>query len=139
MENKESLEELLEEEDFDAEEKDPEEIKRKVQLVEDELSRLSDIKWDYAKSLLKFGFSAWFFGFSAYIASLLILEGPGFILDAPPLALSLLILAGAAPVIISVIFVFVYGKRMGRLDRLRSNLLSRYEKTLLELAKEDID
>lgn len=138
MAEPEELEELLEKEEMEVDRESPADIKRTVQVVESELNNLSDIQWTYAKSLLKFGWAAWIFGISAFIASLLMYGGPGLILGAPAVSISLLVGAGAAPVVITVALIQRHRRRIGRLERVRRGLLSQYESTLLKKVGEGI-
>ncbi len=128
----------IDEEDVEPETSDPEEIKRKLRIIEEELDNLSDIEWIYAKRLLKYGVAAWIFGIAAFISALMIFYGPDFFTATPATAYSLLILAGAAPVILSVIFIRRYRKEMEKLDGIREKLLSDYEKALLDKVEDNI-
>ncbi len=138
MDKPEEIEDFIEKEEVEVESTDPEEIKRKIQIVEDELENLSNIEWVYAKRLLKYGLAAWVFGLSAFVSSLIIYQGPEIILNAPPLSFSFLFLAGAAPVIISIILIQRYRKEMDELEKIREKLLSEYESVLLKKVEENI-
>lgn len=60
------------------------------------------------------------------------------ILDTPPLAISLIIGAGAVPFIITVFMVQRHRKEMNRLERVRKGMLSQYENTLLKKIEENM-
>ncbi len=135
MSDFEEIEEELEEEEL--EEKGPEAIKRKFEVVEKELKNTSNLEWDYSKKLLKVGMATWIFGISAYVAAVMIFKGPLFILEAPPISKALLIAAGAAPVLVTVLFVQNYRRKINRLERIRKQLLANYEEELLKKVEDD--
>ncbi|KXA94816.1 hypothetical protein AKJ36_02155, partial [candidate division MSBL1 archaeon SCGC-AAA259I07] len=118
----------------------PSKIKEKVETVENEIEDLLSSQWSYAKQMLKFSFSSWIFGLSFFIASLIIYKGPEFLLKIPPLSLSLLVGACAAPITIASIFLRNKNKRIQKLKNKKSKLLSQYEKALIlsEKKKEEI-
>lgn len=128
----------LDEEDFETDTEDPEKIKRKIKVVEEELENLSDVEWIYAKRLLKYGLACWIFGLATFISVAIIYKGPGLLLNAPPLSISLLVLAGATVVVVSAILIQRYQKEMDKLEDLRKKLLSRYESMLLKKVEENI-
>ncbi len=130
--------EIMEEENLDLGSKDPEEIRRKIEVVEEELQNLSDVEWGYAKRLLKYGLAAWVFGLSVFLFSLVSFRGPEILWGAPPLTFSLLIIAGAAPVIFTSFFIQRYRKEKTDLGKIRGDLLNNYEKMLLKKLEEDI-
>lgn len=116
----------------------PEEIKRRLKVVERELDNLLKSQWTYAKRMLKFGSAAWIFGLSAFITALLIYQGPTLILNAPPISISLLIGALAAPIAITSALLLRQRRKVKRLERVRLGLLSQHEKALLRRVEEDI-
>lgn len=138
MPSDEELKELLEKESIELDEDSPEDIKRKVQVVENELENLSNLQWSYAKQLLKFGWAAWVFGVAAFVASLIVYQGPSLVFNAPVLSISLLIIAGAAPVIVTIFLIQKHRRKINRLERIRKGLLTQYESTLLKKMEEKI-
>lgn len=118
----------------------PSKIKEKVETVENEIEDLLSSQWSYAKRMLKFSFSSWIFGLSLFIATLIIYKGPEFLLKIPPLSLSLLVGACAAPITIASIFLRNKNKKIQKLKNKKSKLLSQYEKALIlsEKKKEEI-
>lgn len=135
MSDFEEIEEELEEEEL--EEKGPQAIKRKFEVVEKELKNTSNLEWDYSRQLLKVGMATYIFGISFYMAAIMILKGPFFILKAPPIIKALLIAGGAVPVLIFVYFVQWYRRKVNRLERIRKQLLSNYKSGLLKEAEDD--
>lgn len=138
MPEKEKLEKLMEEEELELDEESIQGIKRDLRVVEEELDNVSDFQWEYSKKLLRFGWAAWIFGISAFVASIIIYEGPGLIMNAPALSLSLLVGAGAAPIIVTIILIQRNRRRMERLGMIRDGLITQYKKTLLKKVEENI-
>ncbi len=129
--------EIVDEPGIDFESENPEEIRRKLEVLEDELEDLSEAEWDYAKRLLKYGLAAWVLGLSIFIFSLISFQGPEIMWGAPPLTFSLLIIAGAAPVIFISYFIQRDRKDVTNLSKIRSELLNNYETMLLKKMDED--
>lgn|GEM_PF-1651687 len=128
----------IDEEEMEPEEPTPEDIKRKLNVIEDELENISSVQWVYAKRLLKYGIAAWIFGIAAFAVTMAIFWGPGVIFDASPLIYSLLIIAGAAPILVSVVFIRRFREKSNRLEGLRDNLLNNYEAALLDKVEDKI-
>lgn len=137
MTESEEVEEVLDEADL--EEKSPQAVKRKINVIEKELKNTSDLEWVYSKQLLKVGMATWIFGICTFVAAVILYKGPHFILNAPPISKALLIAAGAAPIIITVIFIQSYRRKVNRLKRIRKQLLSIHEKGLLKKVEDDIE
>jgi signal transduction histidine kinase len=98
------------------EEKSPEEIKQKLMVLKDRISRLSELQRDYSRKMLKFGFAAWVFGISTFIVSLVFLRGFGFMLRVPIVSISLLVGAGAAPLVITALMLQRQRRMRNRLE-----------------------
>lgn len=128
----------IDEEKMEPEEASPEDIKRKLTVIEDELENLSSVQWVYAKRLLKYGIGAWIFGIAAFAATIAVLWGPEIIFEASPTIYSLLIIAGAAPILVSVVFIRRFRKKSDRLENLRNSLLNNYESALLDKVEDNI-
>ncbi|KXA95788.1 hypothetical protein AKJ38_04305 [candidate division MSBL1 archaeon SCGC-AAA259I14] len=118
----------------------PSKIREKVKTVEGEIEDLLSSQWSYAKRMLKFSLASWIFGISLFIATLLAYKGPEFLLKIPPLSLSLLVGACAAPITIASMFLRNKNKKVEKLKDRKSKLLSQYEKALIlsEKNKEEI-
>jgi membrane protein implicated in regulation of membrane protease activity len=106
-------------------------IRRELRVVERELSNLIRIQWTYAKRMLKFGMAAWIFGLCTFFLAIVILN-PGLIWEAPLLAAPLLVIAAAAPVLITAVVIRKFSYKIKRLERIRRGLLVQYEKAVLK-------
>lgn len=106
------------------------ELRRRLEVVERELQRLSRFEWDYTKRLWKFSFLSWFMGISLFF--LLVYTYEPSLLRGLSCALPILILAAAAPLFMTLYFVGRVEGRVKRLERNRELLLSRYRRALLE-------
>ncbi|KXB00235.1 hypothetical protein AKJ35_00850 [candidate division MSBL1 archaeon SCGC-AAA833F18] len=115
-----------------------EDVKHRLGVVERELGNLVKFQWKYAKRMLKFGTAAWVFGLAVFVATLTIYQGPGLLFGAPSISISLLVIAAAAPVFITVIMLQRHRRKIKRLERIRRGLLTQYEKTLLKKMEENI-
>ncbi len=128
----------IDEEEMEPEEASPDDIKRKLSVIEDELENLSSVQWVYAKRLLKYGIGAWIFGIAAFAATMAIFWGPEVIFEASPMIYFLLIIAGVAPILVSVVFIRRFRKKSDKLENLRNNLLNNYESALLDKVEDNI-
>ncbi|MEM0359037.1 MAG: hypothetical protein DSO02_06110 [Hadesarchaea archaeon] len=106
------------------------ELRRRLEVAEKELRRLSKFEWDYTKRLWRFSLFSWFVGVSFFF--LLVYAYEPSLLQELPEALPLLALAAAAPLLATLYFVGRLEGRVKRLERSRELLLSRYRKALLE-------
>lgn len=113
-------------------------IKRELTIIERELNRLVGLQWKYAKGMLKFGLFSWILGIAMFLWTLIIYQGPELIPQTPPISISLLIFAAAVPVLITVVTIRKFSRRIRRLERIRRGVLSEYERTLLREAQERI-
>ena len=109
-----------------AERRSAKDVKREMQLVERELTDLSRLRWKYSKRMLRFGIVAWLIGVGTFVGALLIYQGPSLLMNAPPLSISLLIIAAAAPVFITVAVIRKFSNQIKRLEHLRHGLLEEY-------------
>lgn len=137
MVESEELDEILDE--VELEERSPQAVKRKINVIENELKNTSDLEWVYSKQLLKVGMATWIFGICTFVAAVILYRGPQFILNAPPISKALLIAAGVAPIIITVIFIQNYRRKVDRLKRIRKQLLSVHERGLLKKVEDNIE
>lgn len=106
------------------------ELRRRLEVTERELSRLSRFEWEYTKHLWKVSFLSWLLGLSLFFL-LVFLREPS-LLTGVPEALPLLVLAAAAPLLTVLYFVGRVERRVKNLERSRDLLLSRYRRALLE-------
>lgn len=137
MVESEELDEILDE--VELEERSPQAVKRKINVIENELKNTSDLEWVYSKQLLKVGMATWIFGICTFVAAVILYRGPQFILNAPPISKALLIAAGVAPIIITVLFIQNYRRKVDRLKRIRKQLLSVHERGLLKKVEDNIE
>lgn len=107
-------------------------IKRKLQIIERELDNINKLQWSYAKHMFKFGIAAWVFGIATFVSALMIYQGPGLIAEAPSISISLLVLAAAVPIFITVVAIRKFSRKIKRLEQVRRGLLAEYERTLLK-------
>ncbi len=124
--------EIMEGEGVDFESENPEDLKRKINVVEEELDNLEEEEWSHAKHLLKYGLAAWVFGLSVFFFILVSFRGLESLWNAPGMTYSLLIIAGAIPAIFTSFFIQRYRKERTELGEVKSELLDNYEGLLLE-------
>lgn len=107
------------------------EIKRQLRATDRELVHLHELQWVYSKRMLKFGMLSWIFGLAMFFTSVLLI-------DSRLLGLSynvwipLLIIALAVPAIITVVMIQKFATKIKYLERLRRDLLGKYEKAILK-------
>lgn len=107
-------------------------IKRELELTERELRRVTEFQWIYAKRMLKFGFASWIFGLSSFFLILFIRDSK--LLGRLSMVYPILIIAAAAPVVITVLAVRRFNAKIKRLERIRKLLLTDYERAILKRA-----
>ncbi len=110
-------------------------IKRQLRIAERELRHLNEAQWSYSKGMLKFGFVAWVFGLSAFFSAILLMNTELFG-AAQPIWTSLLVVALAAPVMITAMLVRKFVVKIKRLERIRRGLLGEYERAVLRHVEE---
>ena len=112
-------------------------LKRELEVLENELSHLIETQWTYAKRMLKFGAASWVFGLSLFFLGIII-SNVAMPNKMPPLAISLLVFAAALPVIITLVMIHKFTKKIRRLEHTRRKLLMEYERVLLKRVGEII-
>jgi signal transduction histidine kinase len=110
----------------------PEEIRRKLLALKDRIYHLSEIQREYGGKMLKFGFAAWIFGLCVFVTSLVFLRGLGFALKLHILSISLLIGAGAAPLLITALMVRKQRRMRNRLESMKNLVEEIYKRRLAE-------
>lgn len=110
--------------------KSAETIRRELKVTERELRRITELQWVYAKRMLKFGFASWIFGLSCFFLLIVVLDSN--LLAESPVAWPLLILAAAAPILITAVAAHRFSSKIKRLERIRTLLLVEYEKAILK-------
>ncbi|MEM2865758.1 MAG: hypothetical protein QXM46_02300 [Candidatus Hadarchaeales archaeon] len=106
------------------------ELRRRLEVTERELRRLSRFEWGYTKQLWKFSLFSWLLG--VFLFFLLVFLIRPSLLTGIPEALPLLVLSAAAPLLAVLYFVSRVERRVKNLERSRELLLSRYKRALLE-------
>lgn len=106
-------------------------IKRKLDLLEHELSRLQKIQWIYAKQMLMFGAASWIFGLSTFFLVAILLD-PSILGRMAPISISLLLLAAAVPIVMTVRGIRKFRIKINRMEYMQGTLLARYRREILE-------
>ena len=106
-------------------------IKRELEILERELSRLQEIQWIYAKQMLKFGAASWIFGLSTFFLAAILLD-PSILGRMSPISISLLLLAALGPILMTVVRIRNFRIKIDRMEHIRGSLLARYRRDVLE-------
>ncbi|MEM4973623.1 MAG: hypothetical protein QXR87_07970 [Candidatus Hadarchaeales archaeon] len=106
------------------------ELRRRLEVAERELHRLSRFEWDYTKRLWRFSLLSWFVGISFFFLLVYVYEPS--LLRGIPGVLPLLVLTAAAPLLATLYFVGRLERKVKGLERSRELLISRYRRALLE-------
>jgi hypothetical protein len=112
-------------------------LKRELEFLESELGRLIEIQWGYAKRMLRFGAASWVFGLALFFSAIIV-SNASLLEKMPPASISLLILAAAAPVFVTVVMIRKFASKIRRLEHTRRKLLMEYERALLKRVGEII-
>lgn len=110
-------------------------LKRELEVLERELNHLIEIQWTYSKQMLKFGVATWVFGLSLFFSAIIISDST-LLSKTPAISISLIILAAAAPIFITVGLVRKFAGKLRRLERVRRTMLMEYEKAILKRSSE---
>ena len=105
-------------------------MKRKLDLLEHELSRLQKIQWIYAKQMLMFGAASWIFGLSTFFLAAILLD-PSILGRMAPISISLLLLAAAVPIMMTVRGIRKFRIKINRVEYKRGTLLARYRREIM--------
>lgn len=106
-------------------------LKKQLQTTDRELSRLHQIQWLYSKRMLKFGMASWIFGLATFFFAVILMDAQ--LLTATfNVWVPLLIIALAVPVMITVVMIRKFARKIRYLERLRHGLLTEYERALLK-------
>jgi hypothetical protein len=106
-------------------------VKRELEVLERELSRLQEIQGIYAKQMLKFGAASWIFGLSTFFLAAILLD-PSLLGRMSPISISLLLLAASGPILITVMGIRNFRIKINRMEYIRGTLLARYRRDILE-------
>ncbi len=106
-------------------------LKQQLQAAGRELTRLQGLQWVYSKRMLKFGMAAWIFGLFTFFSAILLMDAR-LLTTTYNLWVPLLIIAFAIPVLITVVMIRKFVRKIKYLERLRQGLLTEYERALLK-------
>lgn len=106
-------------------------IKRRIQTSDRELRHLNEVQWVFSKRLLKFGMAAWIFGLSAFFSAIVIMNAE-LLGSTYQVWVPIIIIALAAPVIITASLIRKFAIKIRQLERIRRGLLAEYEKAILK-------
>jgi hypothetical protein len=106
-------------------------IKRRLENLERELSRLQEIQRIYARQMLKFGIASWIFGLSIFFLAAIILD-PSLPGRMSPVSISLLALAAAGPISITGVGIRNFRVKIDRMECIRGTLLASYRRDILD-------
>ena len=106
-------------------------IKRELEILERELNRLTEIRWTYAKRMLKFGAASWIFGLFAFFFTVVVSDA-SLIGRIPSIAISLLGFAAAGPILITAVRIHRFGVVIKRQECMRCTLLASYRRAILK-------
>ncbi len=106
--------------------------KSQVQIIDRDLYHLREIRRRYSSRMVKMGLASWIIGIVAFTASIYIWVGINIASGLVNIWAPLLIVALAAPIVISAIFIRRLVAKERRLEQMRKNLLDRFEKAMLK-------
>lgn len=106
-------------------------MKRKLDMLEHELSCLQKIQWIYAKQMLMFGAASWIFGLSTFFLAAILLD-PSILGRMAPISISLLLLAAAVPIMMTVRGIRKFRIKIDRMEYKRGILLARHRREIME-------
>jgi hypothetical protein len=106
-------------------------IKRELEILEHEISRLQKIQRIYAKQMLKFGTASWIFGLSTFFSAAILLD-PSILGRMSPIPISLLLLAASVPILITLVGIRDFCIKINHMEHIQGTLLARYRRDILE-------
>ncbi len=118
--------------------KNPDEIKKKMKEIDKKISKLEKSQWTYSKKLMKFGLASVIFGLSTFTASLILYGGPLSIFKIPPLSVSLLTITPIGPLVLIALLSMRFRDIIDELERKREQLSSNYKRKTLKKLDEKI-
>ncbi len=114
----------------------PEDIKNRLKATKGKLEELLTSQWTYARRMLKFSLASWIFGISIFaVLTVIYFRGFSFLSNALPLVVSFFVGGLAVPIIITAALLGKKRKKIQKLDSMKSNLISNYEKALIASEK----
>jgi len=113
------------------------EVEQHLQITERKLHHLREDRRSFTKNMLKFGFATWVFGLSVFFLVIMVVGVKLFAGDLPIwtsflVGTPLLVGAPAAPVPMTAAFVRKFDIKVERLRHIRSGLVVKYQRALLQ-------
>ncbi|MEM3402586.1 MAG: hypothetical protein QW179_02865 [Candidatus Hadarchaeales archaeon] len=108
------------------------EIKREIQVIDRELYHLRELHRRYSRRLVKMGMAMWVVGTILFFATALFFIGLDVALRVVNIWSALLIVALAAPITLSAMFVSRLEKKMRKMERIRKGLMEEFEKAMIK-------
>jgi TRAP-type C4-dicarboxylate transport system permease small subunit len=108
-------------------------VKRRIEIIDRDLHRLRELRRGYCRHMLKIGVFMWEMGVFAFTVAAIL-----WAIDLAPhvtVWLPLLIIALAAPIVISALFIRKLERKERTLEQLRKNLLDKFERGMLKEAE----
>ncbi len=110
------------------------EVEQHLRITERKLHHLREDRRSFTKNMLKFGFATWVFGLSVFFLVIMVVGVAGdlqiwtsFLVGTP-----LLVGAPAAPMAMTATFVRKFDIKVERLRHIRSGLVVKYQRVLLQ-------
>lgn len=111
--------------------KSAKDVKREIQVIDRELYHLRELQRRYSRRMLRAALIIWCAGVLIFFVSVALVMGVHF-LTMPPIWFSLLILALAAPIFITCIFVRRLELKQKALERRRKHLMEKFEEAMVK-------
>ncbi|MFN4133258.1 MAG: hypothetical protein ACK4GQ_02685 [Candidatus Hadarchaeales archaeon] len=108
------------------------EIKKEIQVIDRELYHLRELYRRYSRRLTKMGMAMWVGGTILFFATALFFIGLDVVLQVVNVWSALLIIALAAPIAISAMFVSRLEKKMKKMERMRKSLMEEFERAMMK-------
>ena len=114
-----------------------EEVEQHLRITERKLHHLMEERRSFTRNMLKFGFATWVFGLSVFFFAIVVMSAKLFVGSPPIWTYSLmgapwLVGAPAASVTMTAAFVRKFDIKVERLIHIRSGLVAKYQRALLQ-------
>jgi O-antigen/teichoic acid export membrane protein len=106
--------------------------KRQMEVLDRDLYHLREIRRRYSNRVLKVGLVSWVVGVITFTISVIFWIGTDLLFQRPGLWLPFLIIALAAPIVISAVLIRRLVIKERNMEMLRKNLLDKFEKAMLK-------
>ena len=108
------------------------EVKHEIQIIDRELYHLRELYRRYSRRMLRAGLAIWVGGVVVFFLSATLLIGVQSLTTGLNVWSSLLIVALAAPILISALFIRRLEQKQRLLEQRRKNLMERFEEAMLK-------